>query len=155
MEYRYGCRNSIGSFQPLFDFFVYKITLTNEDNKTVNLSWQQVKSRCRDIGIKHVPEFQWKDRYPTSCKKEADPGDTPFVRIFDSRNGGEQFVLDDCRKFAEGPSLLDPTHIREGVVVRVEHPDMFKTLKFKSSNFCLLEGIRTNDDLSIDPEDIN
>jgi hypothetical protein len=49
---------------------------------------------------------------------------------------------------------LDNDHIREGVVLRVEHPAMFDAFKFKGWVFCDLEGIRKNSDDFIDQEEI-
>jgi hypothetical protein len=40
-----------------------------------------------------------------------------------------------------GPSVLDPSHIKEGVCVRIEGGLNNKTYKFKSFEFKVLEGI--------------
>ena len=55
-----------------------------------------------------------------------------------------------------GPSTLDHTHIREGVVVRVENPDgTTHFLKAKSYEFKVLEGIIKNNDSYVDMEEVS
>lgn len=115
---------------------VYRITRVNEDGNAVELPWIQVKARCRELGINHVPEI---------------PGSSPFLHD----TSRPEFLRDGVEYNMEGPSLLDETHIREGVVVRAELPDgSTKFLKSKSFSFGVIEGyLKTSDDY-VDAEEI-
>lgn len=110
---------------------VYRITMTNEDGVVHELSWQQVKKRCEYLGIDTVPELK-------SC-------------IFIDK----ELLINDCLSFADGASTLDNRHIREGVVVRVEHAEMDNAFKWKGFHFCEMEGIRKNSDDYVDLEEIS
>ena len=115
---------------------VYRITRVNEDGDAVELPWTQVKARCRELGINHVPEIEYA---------------SPF--LYDSHRPD---ILSEGVEFhMEGSSLLDDSHIREGVVVRAELPDGSTTfLKSKSFSFGIIEGyLKTSDDY-VDAEEI-
>jgi RNA ligase (TIGR02306 family) len=120
MYYSYGCAPST------CEIYVYRITITNEDGQSVDLSWNDVKSRCNEIGIKHVPEME-----------------ILMLNSFtgDDRDHQEKFFkeIDDS---SQGDSLLDNGHLREGVCVRIDQYGLKpKVFKHKSFNFKVLEGI--------------
>lgn len=126
MRYSYGCEPTECKM------FVYRITQTNEDEKSViELSWQQVKSRCNELGLQFVPEF---DSF-----------------IF---NGDEKQLLASGTKYVDGPDVLDSSHTREGVCFRIENQSHFDILKWKSAIFSDLEGIKKNDSLYVDREEV-
>jgi hypothetical protein len=126
MFYNYGCKP--GEYK----VYVYRITMTNEDGKgTVELSWPQVKARCKMLGLEHVPEIK------------------TFIY------SGEAYdIMIPCRHHADGPSMLDSTHIKEGVCLKIEHPERDTVLKYKGYWFSELEGIKKNDDTYVDPEEV-
>lgn len=146
-EYKYGC--PVGTSR----FFVYRITQTNEDGHVVELSVPQMKARCKVLGFDYVPEFSG-----------------PLVVVPDSQGlnrmglvhplviGNDPGVFQGLEKlvesFLDGPSTLDPTHIREGVVVRVDTPngDTY-FLKSKAWAFKVLEGILKDKADYIDTEE--
>jgi hypothetical protein len=70
-------------------------------------------------------------------------------------DGNRENLLSLLKKFSDGPDPLDKDHIREGVVLRVEHENLFENFKYKGFSFCMLEGLRANDDGFVDEEDIN
>ena len=120
MYYSYGCAPAT------CEIYVYRIAITNEDGQSVDLSWNDVKSRCGEIGVKHVPEIE------SMMLSSFDGGD---------RDHQDQFfkVIDD---YAQGDSLLDNRHLREGVCVRIDQYGIKpKVYKHKSFNFKVLEGI--------------
>ena len=71
-------------------------------------------------------------------------------------NGNPQDLLDTVDKLMDGPSVLDHSHIREGVVVRAETPNG-RTLFMKSKSwaFGVLEGYLRNDDNYVDTEEVS
>lgn len=106
-------------------FYVYRITQVNEDGDAVDLSWTQVKARCSELGVSHVPELTGPFHMLT--------GDAFPAHLNDLNTAIEN-------TYVEGPSTLDSSHIREGVCVRVEHEKGSFILKSKSFLFGLLEG---------------
>lgn len=124
MRYTYGCEPK------QFKTFIYRITLTNEDGDSVELSWPQVKARAKELGMETVPELE--------------------VEIYD---GNPETILTKCSKHANTIEPLD-THVREGVCLRVEHESMSEIFKWKSFFFAKMEGIKTNEETYIDPEDV-
>jgi hypothetical protein len=133
MQYTYG------SYPGESPIYVYRITRTNEDGFVTELSWPQVKGRCAELGIKHCPEIN-----------------TPRIKSEDqigalATTAGIQWVADNL---LEGPSLLDKSHIREGICLRIEQPDGRITFaKHKSFTFKVLEGIIKDDANYVDTEE--
>lgn len=103
------------------EFFVYRIVQFNEDGDGVELSDTQVRKRAEQLGYRCPYHFL---TYVHVNPDDSDIG----VR--------------SCMGDPSLPSLIDPTHIREGVVIRVDQPDGHtKFYKSKSYAFKLLEGI--------------
>ena len=117
--------------KPQNDIYVYRMTMTNEDGQVVEYTPDFMRYRCMYMGVKTVP-VEWTGFIPdeevftgTSCEL-TDAG---------------QFVLEKAEKFFDGPEPIDPSHIREGVVVRVINRPTFTAYKHKNFNFKVLEGI--------------
>lgn len=117
--------------KPQNDIYVYRMTMTNEDGQVVEYTPDFMRYRCMYMGVKTVP-VHWAGFIPdeevftgTSCEL-TDAG---------------QFVLEKAEKFFDGPEPIDPTHIREGVVVRIINRPTFTAYKHKNFNFKVLEGI--------------
>ena len=116
---------------PQNDIYVYRMTMTNEDGQVVEYTPDFMRYRCMYMGVKTVP-VEWAGFIPdeevftgTSCEL-TDAG---------------QFVLEKAEKFFDGPEPIDPSHIREGVVIRVINRPTFTAYKHKNFNFKVLEGI--------------
>jgi hypothetical protein len=43
--------------QGVSDLYVYRVAYVNPQGRIVDLTWDQVKEFCKDIGVKHVPEL--------------------------------------------------------------------------------------------------
>ncbi|MEX0596033.1 MAG: RNA ligase family protein, partial [Candidatus Paceibacterota bacterium] len=83
--------------------FVYRITITNEDGETIDLSWEQVKQRCEKFGVNHVPELYSGMYYSGNL----------FSSLYIGR------PLDEIVKILTNkPSENFPEHINEGVCIR-------------------------------------
>ena len=107
--------------------FVYRMTTTNEDGESYDYSWEDIMIRCEEMNVKHTPLFIR----------------TTLNEISQSSELKEK--LDDFNKFVEvlatGPSTIDGSHIREGVVVKIEQGFKNQAYKEKSYDFKVLEGI--------------
>ena len=124
IEYTYGLPRGFTAL------YVYRITQNG-----VDLPWNELKVRCDELGVNSVPEV----REPLVIKTSDD----------------WRQVYEICKTESEGWSWLGGCP-REGLCIRVGAPDITASnsiLKFKSGTFCLLEGIRMNDDNYADPED--
>lgn len=135
ITYKYGC--PVGTF----DVYVYRITVTNEDGLVYDLPWNVVKAKCWGADVKHVPDVtspEIFEHFLIESEVVLDDGTVKKFKTVDS------FVYDELLKFVDqfvdGPDLIDSSHPREGVVVRVDGPSG-KTdfMKCKSLNFLILE----------------
>ena len=124
-------------FQPQSDFYVYRMTMTNEDGEVVEYSYDYMKYRCEQMGVKVVP-LLWRGIIP---KEES--------KIIDMETGQEyietagEFVKRIAENYYDGVDPIGKTHIREGVVVRIVNRPTFKAYKHKNHEFKMLSGIIT------------
>ena len=115
--------------KPQSRIFVYRMTMTNEDGAVVEYAPDQVRHRCMYMGVDFVP-VEWSGLIPEHPGSKDDPTIT----------AGE-WILKKAEQFYDGPEPLDPTHIREGVVVRIINRPTFTAYKHKNFSFKVLEGI--------------
>lgn len=111
------------------DIYVYRMTMTNEDGEVVEYTPDQMRHRCMYMGVKTVP-LHWYGFIPENPGSKED----------DTISAGE-WVLKKAEQFYDGEEPIDPTHIREGVVVRVINRPTFTAYKHKNFQFKVLEGI--------------
>lgn len=148
MYYKYGVPN--GECKML----VYRITMSNEDGVTYDLSWDQVKKRCGELGVE--PVFTMIDTAPVESLLGRLGYELPARTETDREEKLRTFLLELSEKLAEGPSTYDMTHMKEGVVLRIETGDptpMF--VKYKSHEFLVLEGHTKNREDYVDLEEIS
>jgi len=122
-SFTYGCENGEN------DIYGYRMTMTNEDGYEVEYSQELLKLRCEQMGIKCVTEF---DKFI-------------FTTIED--------LMERVDKFYDGVDPVGKTHIREGVVVRIDGKEKFKAFKHKNDSFKILEGIIKADAVEPDMEE--
>ena len=115
--------------KPQNDIYVYRLTMTNEDGEVVEYTPDQMRHRCMYMGVKTVP-LHWYGFIPENPGSKED----------DTISAGE-WVLNKAEQFYDGEEPIDPTHIREGVVVRVINRPTFTAYKHKNFQFKVLEGI--------------
>lgn len=131
MYYAYGCNPHMPT--ECYKVLVYRITHTNEDGFTIEAPMNVIQRRCNELGIPSVPILYG-----------------PFIY-----DGNPQNLQMLCHTFAEEhPSILDNSHIREGIVLRVEHENVQTAFKMKSFAFSELESIAKQYDDYIDTEEI-
>lgn len=109
--FSYGCEP--GECKP----YVYRMTYTNPDGVVFEIPWHQVKIECERMGVDCVPTLE-----------------TFLFTTWDD-------LMERVEKYYDGADPIGKTHIREGVVVRIENREKFTA--FKQKNFCfkVLEGI--------------
>ena len=109
--FSYGC--GIGQN----DCYVYRMTVTTPDGYAFELPWEQVQLECEKMGVKCVPTFE---RF-----------------IFTTWDD----LMERVEKYYDGVDPVGKTHVREGVVVRIDNRSKFTAYKHKNFNFKCLEGI--------------
>ena len=111
--FSYGCEKGQN------DIYVYRMTWTNEDGLVFELPFEQVKLWCEKMGVKMVPQL---DKF-----------------IFTTVEDLEERV----HRFIDGApaDVVDPRHISEGVVVRIDNREVFTCFKQKTFEFKVIEGI--------------
>jgi hypothetical protein len=133
MRYTYGCMPG------MCDFYVYRIAMVNEDGILTELSWNQMNARAFELGLKVVPllDFFVYDGNKENLVKRVD-------ELVNGKTGDEVI-----------PDSIDPSHISEGVVLRVENNHGVSWYKEKNFFFKVLEGIAKESDDYVDTEEIS
>lgn len=116
-RFTYGCGNGEN------DIYVYRMTKTDEDGRTVEYPTELAQLRCEQMNVNFVPIL---DKF-----------------IFTTRED----LLERVAKHEDGQDPIGKTHIREGVIVRIENKEKFTAFKHKNFNFKVLEGIIKSDDV--------
>lgn len=109
--FEYGC--NVGEN----DIYVYRMTMTNEDGDSIEYPTWLAQKRCEEMNVKHVPVLE---QFVLESKEQLE---------------------DMVNRHLDGEDPVGKTHVREGVVVRVENSDRFKVFKHKCFHFKVLEGI--------------
>jgi len=139
--FSYGCEDGE------LDIYVYRITLTNEDGYSVDLSWEAVKDRCHELGIKTVPELYVGSRQQMAAiMMQGKLSEIDLNEMAQKMSGeeAESFItnLSDqfIKQISEGKTTVGH-NLREGLCVRVEKGLTPLVLKEKNFQFKVLEGI--------------
>lgn len=110
------------------DFYIYRMTMTNEDGDVVEYTPDFMRYRCEQMGAKCVP-VMWRGYL-----------DEPDDWTGDNFNPGE-FVKQIAEEYYDGPDPIGKTHVREGVVIRIVNRPKFCAYKHKNFSFKCLSGI--------------
>ena len=121
--FSYGCEQGEN------ECYVYRMTLTNEDGFTVEIPFEQLQIECEKIGVKCVPLF---DKF-----------------IFTTWDD----LMERVEKYYDGADPIGKSHIREGIVVRIDNRPSFTAYKHKNFYFKCLEGIIKDNSVAPDMEE--
>lgn len=132
---------------PKCDVYVYRMTMSNEEGDVVEMSPEQMRLRCDQMGVKYVPVFE-KFMIP-DMGVDVDNDGTADAQIV---SPGE-YVLRKVEQYFDGPDPIGKTHIREGVVARIVNRPSIAVYKHKNFNFKVLEGIIKEDAAAPDMEE--
>lgn len=137
-HYTYGD----GSYDmlPKSDFYVYRMTMTNEDGDVVEYTPDFMRYRCEQMGCKCVPVL-WRG-FLDDTTDWNDAGMT----------AGEQ-VKEIAERYYDGPDPIGKTHVREGVVIRILNRPKFCAYKHKNFAFKCLEGLVKAEETAPDMEE--
>ena len=114
-------------------FYVYRIT-QEVGNEILELTWDQIVTRCKELGVKTVPEL-----YRFYFRGDEGTSLAEFPEI--------------TWRLTNSESTLDPNVLLEGICIRVEGPT---TQVFKAKNFAfgVLEGYLKLQDDYVDTEEV-
>lgn len=93
------------------------MTMTNEDGFAVELPWEAVQIECEKMGVKCVPTF---DKFIFTTWED---------------------LMERVERYYDGPDPVGLTHVREGVVIRIDNRQSFTAFKHKNFSFKCLEGM--------------
>lgn len=125
---------------PKSDFYVYRMTMTNEDGDVVEYTPDFMRYRCEQMGCKCVPVL-WRG-FLDDTTDWNDAGMT----------AGEQ-VKNIAEQYYDGPDPIGKTHVREGVVIRILNRPKFCAYKHKNFAFKCLEGLVKAEETAPDMEE--
>lgn len=131
ITYNYGTGE--GS-NPLQRIFVYRITQEDVNGNGHELSWFEIKSRCKDLGLETVPEIY--TEYIAENKTEG------AVTLFLQEN------------LTNRQSTVG-NHLMEGYCLRFESQRGTDVYKAKNPYFLILEGVLKEKDDYVDSEEIS
>lgn len=130
MTYKYNCVE--GSHR----FHIYRITLTTEDGTSIDFTQPQLVQWCKDRGF--IVAYDVVE---------------PFIY-----DGDKESLLNLVTELTERPDVLtedyhDPSHVSEGVIVRVDNGNTQPLfLKNKSYVFKIMEGITSEKVVEVEDE---
>ena len=126
---------------PKSDFYVYRMTMTNEDGDVVEYTPDFMRYRCEQMGCKCVPML-WKGFIP----------EHPGATYDDTITAGE-WIKNIAEQYYDGPDPIGKTHVREGVVIRILNRPKFCAYKHKNFAFKCLEGLVKAEETAPDMEE--
>lgn len=109
MNFTYGCNT--GEHR----VYVYRMSITDSEGNENDYQWDYMVKRCSEIGVRVVP-----------------------LLLRGKFEGDIDLLVDTCKKLADGESVLDNRHIKEGIVVRND-VEYYQGWKYKSYEFDVLE----------------
>lgn len=118
---------------PKSDFYVYRMTMTNEDGDVVEYTPDYMRYRCEQMGVKCVHAF-FKGYIPEYFMLPDDVGSPTAI-------DAGAYVKNLAETFYDGPDPVGKSHVREGVVIRIVNRPKFTAYKHKNFAFKVLEGI--------------
>jgi hypothetical protein len=155
--FTYGCKPGE------FEVYVYRISTCNEDGFEIDYDHETVKRRCEEMNVKMVPEIDISTLDKEARRKITNIEDDINSNLDDSNyrcpnfkkfiyDGDQELLKRYIDVLVEGPDPIDPRHIKEGIVLRVDGCK-WKAYKAKSFQFKCLEGILKDDEKVIDMEE--
>lgn len=119
--YHYGCQPGTHRF------LVYRVTLTNDDGKVVELSWPQMREFCQKYGLEMVKELYYGKA--VEFVDDTDSADLSQWQGWLLKTLEGAYVRDQMCQYnnCEVPA--------EGIVVRVDHLEESEAFKLKSFAF--------------------
>lgn len=128
-KYDYGCQ--VGEHK----FYVYKISIVNEDGKVIYLTDKQIEEYCEQVGL------LYKDTLIYYGKAKDLYYNTAHHLKNNDNKWREEFLQFLEQMYNEGNCYMCVNKVpEEGIVLRVEKLESYEAYKLKSKRFVLLES---------------
>ena len=147
--YEWDTQDSSGDVPPRCEVYVYRMTMVNEDGDVVEMSPDQMRYRCEQMGVKYVPVFE---RFIIP----ENPGEVLTDKTGNTDYGvcsAGEYVLRKVEQYFDGPDPIGKSHVREGVVTRIVNRPDIAVYKHKNFSFKVLEGIAKDEAVEPDMEE--
>lgn len=134
---------------PKCEVYVYRMTMVNDDGDVVEMSPDQMRYRCEQMGVKYVPVFE---RFIIP----KNPGEVLTDKTGNTDYGvcsAGEYVLRKVEQYFDGPDPIGKSHVREGVVTRIVNRPDIAVYKHKNFSFKVLEGIAKDEAVEPDMEE--
>ena len=151
-QYGETTRFSYGMDEGFCDFYVYRMTMTNEDGDVVEYTPYFMRYRCEQMGVKCVPVLATARVFEDRVVELDGKHESWFAYPEEDENLGN-CVRHLAEEYYDGPDPIGKTHIREGVVVRIINRPSFTAYKHKNWYFKALECIVKVDATAPDMEE--
>ena len=125
------------------------MTMVNDDGDVVEMSPDQMRYRCEQMGVKYVPVFE---RFIIP----KNPGEVLTDKTGNTDYGvcsAGEYVLRKVEQYFDGPDPIGKSHVREGVVTRIVNRPDIAVYKHKNFSFKVLEGIAKDEAVEPDMEE--
>lgn len=150
MTYEDGSHDAL----PQSDFYVYRMTMTNEDGDIVEYTPDYMRYRCAQMGCKCVP-LLWSGIIPADRRLEEcyDCNGEYGTWAVKRKGSAGEWIKNIAEQYYDGPDPIGKTHVREGVVCRIVNRPAFTAYKHKNFAFKCLEGICKAEETEPDMEE--
>lgn len=150
MTYEDGSHDAL----PQSDFYVYRMTMTNEDGDIIEYTPDYMRYRCAQMGCKCVP-LLWSGIIPADKSLEEcyDCNGEYGTWAVQRKGSAGEWIKNIAEQYYDGPDPIGKTHVREGVVCRIVNRPAFTAYKHKNFAFKCLEGICKAEETEPDMEE--
>lgn len=127
------------------EVFVYRISNINPQGIEVDLSYQQMKERCTQLGLKYCPELFYGALKVFILKMQMDQSFKKYKKYEKTKEFEKEDLEVELNNIfynhlLEQPSILDKSVIEEGFCIRKDTCNKPEIFKIKSKLFLLHEG---------------
>lgn len=148
--FSYGCdpngSSGIGiteQKEPQSDIYVYRMTMTTPEGEVIEYSYDYMKYRCEQMGVKVVP-LLWRGIIPpqkltfNGVTEQGNKFSFNTNKMYETADEYVKCIAEQC---CDGLDPVGKTHWREGVVIRNESKPNYSVYKYKNFTFKMLEGL--------------
>lgn len=119
--------------KPQHKFYVYKVSITNEDGLVTYLTDKQIEEWCEKVGLSYKDTFLYYGTIQQYCLNHE-------ISLYDGTDF-KDFIKHLEERFNEKDCYMCTNKVpEEGIIVRIEHLDHYEAYKLKSKRFLLNES---------------
>jgi len=137
-KYDYGCK------QGEHKFYVYKISVVNDDGKVIYLTDKQIEEYCEKVGLLYKDTFIYYGTVESLLRKLSK------IHGFGIGNNWRDVLLKmlETEYNEKDCYMCNNKAPEEGIVIRVEKLEQYEAYKLKSKRFLLMESDEQEKEIS-------